>query len=126
MHAYDEPVYLISVVAKVLNIHPQTLRQYEREGLISPSRTEGKTRLYSQKDIDRIKTILRLTRELGVNLAGVDIILRLKEQMEEMEQEMERLRNQLQKYEEGMEVPKSRAVIKKNYRTELIIFEEKK
>ena len=126
MHAYDEPVYLISVVAKVLNIHPQTLRQYEREGLISPSRTEGKTRLYSQKDIDRIKTILRLTRELGVNLAGVDIILRLKEKMEEMEREIERLRSELERYESGAEVPKSRAIVKKEFNTEIIIFEEKK
>ncbi len=125
MHAYDEPVYLISVVAKVLNIHPQTLRQYEREGLISPSRTEGKTRLYSQKDIDRIKTILRLTRELGVNLAGVDIILRLKEKMEEMEKEIDRLRAELERYESGAEVPKSRAVVKKDFNTEIIIFEEK-
>ena len=125
MHAYDEPVYLISVVAKVLNIHPQTLRQYEREGLISPSRTEGKTRLYSQKDIDRIKTILRLTRELGVNLAGVDIILRLKEKMEEMEREIDRLRAELERYEQGAEVPKSRAIVKKDFNTEIIIFEEK-
>lgn len=123
MHRYDEPVYLISVVAKVLNIHPQTLRQYEREGLISPSRTEGKTRLYSQKDIDRIKTILRLTRELGVNLAGVDIILRLKEQMAQMEKEIEYLRNELKKYEEDICVPKSRAIIKRDS-TDLIIFED--
>ena len=126
MHKYDEPVYLISVVAKVLNIHPQTLRQYEREGLITPSRTEGKTRLYSQKDIDRIKTILRLTRDLGVNLAGVDIILRLKEQMDEMEKEIEMLRSELQKYEESITVPRSRAIIKKDFNTEIIIFEEKK
>jgi len=124
MHAYDEPVYLISVVAKVLNIHPQTLRQYEREGLISPSRTEGKTRLYSQKDIDRIKTILRLTRDLGVNLAGVDIILRLKEQMAQMEKEIERLQAELERCVSGQEVPKSRAVVKKNYSTEIIIFED--
>ncbi|BCD68122.1 heat shock protein transcriptional repressor HspR [Nitratiruptor sp. YY09-18] len=125
MHAYDEPVYLISVVAKVLNIHPQTLRQYEREGLISPSRTQGKTRLYSQKDIDRIKMILRLTRELGVNLAGVDIILRLKEQMEEMEKELEHLKEIIKEYEEGQTVPKSRAVVKKDFNTEIIIFEDK-
>ena len=124
MHKYDEPVYLISVVAKVLNIHPQTLRQYEREGLISPSRTEGKTRLYSQKDIDRIKTILRLTRDLGVNLAGVDIILRLKEQMQEMEEEIDRLRNEIKRYEEDGIIPKSRAVIKKDFNTEIIIFED--
>ena len=124
MHKYDEPVYLISVVAKVLNIHPQTLRQYEREGLISPSRTEGKTRLYSQKDIDRIKTILRLTRDLGVNLAGVDIILRLKEQMQEMEDEIEFLRGELKKYEEDGMIPKSKALIKKDFNTEIIIFED--
>ncbi len=124
MHPYDEPVYLISVVAKVLNIHPQTLRQYEREGLISPSRTEGKTRLYSQKDIDRIKTILRLTRELGVNLAGVDIILRLKEQMAAMEKEIATLQAKLEQYETNITVPKSRSVIKKDFNTEIIIFEE--
>jgi MerR family transcriptional regulator/heat shock protein HspR len=83
MHNYDEPVYLISVVSKVLNIHPQTLRQYEREGLITPSRTDGRIRLYSQRNMDKIKFILRLTRELGVNLAGVDIILRLRGKMDE-------------------------------------------
>lgn len=76
-NSYTEPVYLISVVAQILEIHPQTLRQYEREGLITPSRTNGKIRLYSQKDIDHIKYVLRLTRELGINLAGVDLILQL-------------------------------------------------
>ncbi len=123
MHKYDEPVYLISVVAKVLNIHPQTLRQYEREGLISPSRTEGKTRLYSQKDIDRIKTILNLTREMGVNLAGVEIILRLKEQIAKLEQEIEQLQAELAKFEEGM-VPKSRSIAKRDFGTEIIIYED--
>lgn len=82
---YDEPVFLISVVAKMLNIHPQTLRQYEREGLVEPSRTEGKMRLYSRKDMDRIKSILSLTRDLGVNLAGVDVILRLQDKISEYE-----------------------------------------
>jgi MerR family transcriptional regulator/heat shock protein HspR len=91
MHNYDEPVYLISVVSKILDIHPQTLRQYEREGLISPSRTDGRMRLYSQRDIDKIKMVLRLTRELGVNLAGVDIILRLKERIAKLESEVENL-----------------------------------
>ncbi|MGI0407327.1 MerR family DNA-binding transcriptional regulator [Helicobacter sp. MIT 00-7814] len=85
MNSYDEPVYLISVVARILEIHPQTLRQYEKEGLIAPGRTDGKMRLYSQRDIDKIKTILRLTRDLGVNLAGVDIILRLKERLDELD-----------------------------------------
>lgn len=92
MYSYDEPVYLISVVAKILKIHPQTLRQYEKEGLIEPGRTEGKMRLYSQRDIDKIKTILRLTRDLGVNLAGVDIILRLKERLDELDGIIEQLR----------------------------------
>lgn len=94
MYSYDEPVYLISVVAKILEIHPQTLRQYEKEGLIEPGRTDGKMRLYSQRDIDKIKTILRLTREFGVNLAGVDIILRLKERLDEMDSLNETLRSQ--------------------------------
>ncbi len=88
IHEYDAPVYLISIVSKILDIHPQTLRQYERENLICPARSGGRIRLYSQRDIDRIKLILRLTRELGVNLAGVDIILRLKENVDEMENEI--------------------------------------
>ena len=89
MHSYDEPVYLISVVATMLDIHPQTLRQYEREGLVEPSRTQGRMRLYSQRDIERMKLILRLTRQMGVNLAGVDIVLQLKEQRDEMQAEID-------------------------------------
>ncbi len=123
MHSYDEPVYLISVVAKVLNIHPQTLRQYEREGLIEPSRTQGRMRLYSQRDIDRIKMILRLTRDLGVNLAGVDIILQLKEKIDAMEQEIEQLRDELAKAKSPATIPSHRALIAKND-YEIIIFEE--
>lgn len=127
MYSYDEPVYLISVVAKILNIHPQTLRQYEREGLVEPGRTEGKMRLYSQKDIDRIKTILRLTRDLGVNLAGVDIILRLKEKMDEMEVEMEQLNEALRdaSKERVNVVPNNKSVVSKRSSYEIILFEEK-
>ena len=98
MQGYDEPVYLISVVAKVLNLHPQTLRQYEREGLVEPGRTEGKMRLYSERDIDRIKMILRLTKDLGVNLAGVDVILQLKEKIDEYEKIIDELRAELDKF----------------------------
>lgn len=94
MYSYEEPVFLISVVAKILSIHPQTLRQYEKEGLIEPSRTDGKMRLYSQKDIDKIKVILRLTRDLGVNLAGVDIILRLKDKLDELDIIIESMQQQ--------------------------------
>ena len=84
-NSYIEPVYLISVVADILGVHPQTLRQYEREGLIKPSRTNGKIRLYSQKDINHIRYVLTLTKEIGVNLAGVDIILKLNDKIEELE-----------------------------------------
>jgi len=124
MHSYDEPVYLISIVSSMLNIHPQTLRQYERDGLIKPSRTQGRMRLYSQRDIDRMKMILRLTRDLGVNIAGIDIILRLKEQMEEMEQEIEMLKQELASVNRLGSVPKGKAVVKKS-RYDIIIFEEK-
>ena len=123
MHSYDEPVYLISVVANMLNIHPQTLRQYERDGLIEPARTQGRMRLYSQRDIDKMKMILRLTRDMGVNLAGVDVILRLKEQMEKMEQEIEYLREELSRVNRHGSVPSNKAVVKKS-RYDLIIFEE--
>jgi MerR family transcriptional regulator/heat shock protein HspR len=121
LHEYDEPVYLISVVAKALDIHPQTLRQYEREGLISPSRTDGKMRLYSQKDIDRIHMILRLTRELGVNLAGVDIILQFKDKIDDMEGEIKELREKLAK---SMPISTSRSLVSSKKIYELIIFGE--
>ncbi|WP_304339651.1 heat shock protein transcriptional repressor HspR [Campylobacter ureolyticus] len=98
MQSYDEPVYMISVVAKILDIHPQTLRQYEREGLIEPDRTKGKMRLYSQNDVDRIKMILRLTRDLGLNLAGVDVVFRLKEQIDEYEEMIEDLKKEIDKF----------------------------
>ena len=87
MTAPDKPVYMISVVAQMLDVHPQTLRLYEREGLIRPSRTEGNTRLYSQDDVGRVERVLSLTRELGVNLAGVDIILRMQQKLEALEAE---------------------------------------
>src|SRR5512140_3338695 len=80
--------YMISAVAQKYNIHPQTLRLYEREGLLKPSRTEGNTRLYSEEDLSQLEVILNLTRDLGVNLAGVEIILNLRRRMEEMQQEV--------------------------------------
>ena len=80
--------YMISVVAQRYNIHPQTLRLYEREGLLKPSRTDGNTRLYSDEDLERLETILSLTRDLGVNLAGVEIILNMRKKMERMQGEV--------------------------------------
>ena len=80
--------YMISAVSQKYNIHPQTLRLYEREGLLKPSRTEGNTRLYSEDDLERLETILALTRDLGVNLAGVEIILNMRLKIEEMQHEV--------------------------------------
>jgi MerR family transcriptional regulator/heat shock protein HspR len=85
------PLYLIGVVADMLKVHPQTLRLYERKGLIRPSRTVGRTRMYSAGDVEDIQRILRLTRDLGVNLAGTEIILKMRRQMLAMQQELEEL-----------------------------------
>ena len=83
-----EGPYMISVVAQRYDIHPQTLRMYEREGLLTPSRTDGNTRLYGEEDLERLETILSLTRELGVNLAGVEIILNMRDKMDRMQREV--------------------------------------
>lgn len=82
-------LYMISVVSEMLGIHPQTLRLYEREGFIKPKRSGGNTRLYSEEDVEKLEMVLRLTRELGVNLAGVDVILSMREKMEQMQRDME-------------------------------------
>lgn len=82
--------YTISAVAELFEIHPQTLRLYEREGLLKPSRSDGNTRLYEDADIERLEVILSLTRDLGVNLAGVEIILNMREKMNRMQSEFER------------------------------------
>lgn len=89
------PLYLISVVSEMLRVHPQTLRLYEKEGLITPRRT-GRQRLYSENDVERLNFILQLTRELGVNKAGVDIILRMRRRMEVMQEEMEEMMGQFE------------------------------
>lgn len=81
--------YVISVVAQRYGIHPQTLRLYEREGLLKPSRTQGNTRLYTDADLERLELILSLTRDLGVNLAGIEIILNMREKMAEMQRQMQ-------------------------------------
>jgi MerR family transcriptional regulator/heat shock protein HspR len=81
--------YMISAVAEKYGIHPQTLRMYEREGLIKPSRSEGNTRLYTEEDLERLEVVLELTRELGVNLAGVEIILNMREKMAAMQKQIE-------------------------------------
>ena len=92
--------YTISAVATQYDIHPQTLRLYEREGLLKPSRSEGNTRLYTDEDIARLEVILSLTRDLGVNLAGVEIILNMREKMDAMQREFERFFAYLQSHAE--------------------------
>ena len=85
----DRPLYVISVAAELVDMHPQTLRLYERKGLIEPSRSSGKTRLYSQRDIEHLREIRRLTQELGINLAGVEEIIRLRRELDELQDQME-------------------------------------
>ena len=80
--------YMISAVAEMYGIHPQTLRLYEREGLLKPSRTEGNTRLYTDEDLERLELVLSLARDLGVNISGIAIILQMRERMEEMQRQM--------------------------------------
>ena len=90
--------FTISAVAEEFDLHPQTLRLYEREGLLKPSRSEGNTRLYTDADLERLELILSLTRDLGVNLAGVEIILNMREKMDAMQREFERFFNYLQSH----------------------------
>jgi len=88
---------MISAVAEMYNIHPQTLRLYEREGLLIPSRSNGNTRLYTPGDLEQLETILNLTRDLGVNLAGIEIILNMRRRMREMQEEMQAFVDQVQR-----------------------------
>jgi MerR family transcriptional regulator, heat shock protein HspR len=87
----SKPLYMIGVVADMLKVHPQTLRFYEKKGLIQPSRSEGHTRMYSQEDVEDIARLLRLTRDLGVNLAGAEIIIKMRRRMIEMQKQIEDL-----------------------------------
>lgn len=89
----SRPLYMIGVVAEMVKIHPQTLRTYEKKGLIRPSRTEGKTRMYSPEDVEEISRVTRLARDLGVNLAGIEIILRMRRRMLDMQARIEELTN---------------------------------
>ena len=108
--------FMISAVAQKYNIHPQTLRLYEREGLLKPSRTEGNTRLYSEEDLEQLETILSLTRDLGVNLAGVEIILNMRTKIERMQAEvnefMEYVKHELSRGIDDWEQRLSTALVK--------------
>lgn len=91
----NQPLFMISVVCELFQVHPQTLRLYEREGLIHPQRV-GRTRMYSQEDLHRLRTILSLSRDLGVNRSGIDIILRMRQRMEALQREMEDMMDHLE------------------------------
>ena len=91
----DEPRYIISVAARLVDLHPQTLRHYESIGLVNPQRSDGNIRLYSERDIERVRRISRLMDELGVNLAGVEIILNMGERLEQLQHEMQTLQRQM-------------------------------
>jgi len=109
--------YMISVVAKSYGIHPQTLRLYEREGLLKPSRTEGNTRLYSDEDLKQLEVILNLSRDLGVNLAGIEIVLNMRRKMEQMQADLNEFLGQVREElrrgaEEGFSEKLEQALVK--------------
>lgn len=104
----DEPCFVISVAAQMVGLHPQTLRYYERMGLVRPRRSRGRIRLYSARDIENLRRIARLTEELGINLAGVGVVITLTQRMEEMRQEMERMAEKLEENKERLHRPERR------------------
>jgi MerR family transcriptional regulator/heat shock protein HspR len=110
----DTPRYMISVAADLVGMHPQTLRIYEQKGLVRPKRTSGNTRLYSEADLERLRTIQRLTTELGLNLAGVELVLRMEDQLRRMQRRMERIEQQLRE-----EI----ANVHKQYRRDLVLWQ---
>jgi MerR family transcriptional regulator/heat shock protein HspR len=97
METSDRPIYMISVAAELVGMHPQTLRMYETKGLVRPQRTPGGTRLYSEADVERLRIVQRLTSELGLNLAGVELVLRLEDELRKAHAQVERLQQQLRR-----------------------------
>ncbi len=95
METSDRPIYMISVAAGLVGMHPQTLRMYETKGLVRPQRTPGGTRLYSEADVERLRIVQRLTSELGLNLAGVELVLRMEDELRKAHAQIERLQREL-------------------------------
>jgi MerR family transcriptional regulator/heat shock protein HspR len=114
-------VYMISVAAELAGMHPQTLRIYESRGLITPQRSAGKTRLYSQADVDRLRRIQELTSELGMNLAGVEKVFELEDELEKMRARMDRLQAKTAELEQEMAEELER--VKKSFRAEIVRYE---
>ena len=117
METSERPIYMISVAAELVGMHPQTLRMYETKGLVRPQRTPGGTRLYSEADVERLRIIQRLTTELGLNLAGVELVLRLEDELRRAHQQIERLQKQLRD-----DVQK----VHKHYRRDLVVYREER
>lgn len=117
----DQGVYMISVAAELAGMHPQTLRIYEARGLISPKRSAGKTRLYSQEDVDRLRRIQELTSELGMNLAGVEKVFELEEELERVRARMSRLQAKTEELEQEMADELER--VKRSFRAEIVKYE---
>jgi MerR family transcriptional regulator/heat shock protein HspR len=113
----DRPIYMISVAADLVGMHPQTLRMYEQKGLIRPKRTPGGTRLYSEADVERLRIVQRLTTELGLNLAGVELVLRLEDELRKAHAQIERLQRQLQTEVQN---------VHKHYRRDLVVYREER
>ncbi len=109
----DHPRYMISVAAELVGMHPQTLRVYEQKGLVRPKRTAGNTRLYSERDVERLRLVQRLTSELGLNLAGVEHVLRLEDQLQRMHRRMERLEREMRE---------AVASVHRQYRRDLVLY----
>ena len=114
-HDYERPRYMISVAAELVGMHPQTLRMYEQKGLVRPQRTAGNTRLYSEADLERLRLIQRLTGELGLNLAGVEAVLGLEEQLQLMQARMKRLEREMREAVEQ---------VHKQYRRDLVLYDQ--
>jgi MerR family transcriptional regulator/heat shock protein HspR len=119
--ARHQGVYMISVAAELAGMHPQTLRIYEARGLITPKRSAGKTRLYSQEDVDRLRRIQELTSELGMNLAGVEKVFELEEELERMRARMARLQSKTEELE--VEMAEELERVKKSFRAEIVRYE---
>ena len=117
----DQGVYMISVAAELAGMHPQTLRIYEARGLITPKRSAGKTRLYSQEDVERLRRIQELTSEMGMNLAGVEKVFELEEELEKMRARMSRLQAKTDELEQEMADELER--VKKSFRAEIVKYE---
>jgi MerR family transcriptional regulator, heat shock protein HspR len=111
----DRPRYMISVAADLVGMHPQTLRIYEQKGLVRPKRTSGNTRLYSESDLERLRLIQQLTTDLGLNLAGVEMVLRLEDQLRKMQRRMERMEREMRDRMRDVE---------RQYKRELVLWEE--